>query len=424
MQFDATQVRRVMLSGFPLGGCDDVVARLRQGGVRVVSLLADADAVVVPDDANGRGRAAVGDVGLPVVALREVLVRAGGVTACREPLEVTAGGVRVCDVELPRVEARDPELVPDLAQFRGVCLDRAFLLLARTVARCLRDALPCLLEGPTATAKTTTVQWVAAATGHPVARLNLSGQSETGELVGRFVPDDRPDAAATWRFQPGVVPRAMERGWLVLLDEVNLAEPQVIERLNSALERPPTLVLSEHDHRVYGGGGQPVAPGFRLVGTMNPAEYSGRSVLSPSFRDRWVVTCRADAPDEEGVRQLVHFLLTGEQPHVVLPFGVFRGPPTEPVHPALAPALELAAPLARLHCTLGEARLGRRRRERPTFTRRGLLAALELAAIDAGHGRDPRLALVEAVHATYVERLADQADRDAVQATMRAVQFD
>ena len=65
----------------------------------------------------------------------------------------------------------------------------------------------------------------------------------------------------------------MRKGWWVLLDEVNLAEPQILERLNSVLEVEPTLILTEYDNSPI----DPVHPGFRLFATMNPAEYAGRS---------------------------------------------------------------------------------------------------------------------------------------------------
>src|SRR5262249_45468178 len=96
--------------------------------------------------------------------------------------------------------------------------------------------------------------------------------------------DSRPlTPVSQWRWQDGPVVTALKRGWWVLLDEVNLAEPQILERLNSVLERDPMLVLTEHDHSAFGPGGQPIHPDFRLFATMNPAEYSGRSVLSPAY---------------------------------------------------------------------------------------------------------------------------------------------
>ena len=40
-------------------------------------------------------------------------------------------------------------------------------------------------------------------------RLNLNGQTDTGELVGRYVPAE----AGGWRFAEGLVPRAMRNGF-------------------------------------------------------------------------------------------------------------------------------------------------------------------------------------------------------------------
>lgn len=48
--------------------------------------------------------------------------------------------------------------------------------------------------------------------------------------------------APAWVFQAGYSPRALRQGWWVILDEINLAEPQVLERLNPVLEQPSSLV--------------------------------------------------------------------------------------------------------------------------------------------------------------------------------------
>ena len=83
-----------------------------------------------------------------------------------------------------------------------------------------------------------------AASAKAAPKLSGNFESDTGELVGRFVPAAERQAAAPWRFREGLIPEAMRRGHWVVLDELNLAEPQVLERLNPVLEQPPTLVLS------------------------------------------------------------------------------------------------------------------------------------------------------------------------------------
>ena len=81
-------------------------------------------------------------------------------------------------------------LAPSPAEFVHFCIDAltAETLLHVVDAVVMRE--PCLLEGDTSTAKTSSVLYVAAQVGQPVVRINLHGQTDTGELVGRFVPND------------------------------------------------------------------------------------------------------------------------------------------------------------------------------------------------------------------------------------------
>jgi midasin len=163
---------------------------------------------------------------------------------------------------------------------------------------------PCLLEGETSTSKTTSIEYLAALTETPLVRMNLSGQTDTSELIGKFVPNDGQlqisfdellrqvsslsdasraiverahtegrglsllDASRVataeglgvpeWRWQNGVIPEAMQKGRWVILDELNLGEPQVLERLNPVIERHPSLTLTEQWWRAHcGGGGNP-----------------------------------------------------------------------------------------------------------------------------------------------------------------------
>jgi MoxR-like ATPase len=255
--------------------------------------------------------------------------------APRPFVELAADRLRLGSVMLPRrVGPREP-LAPDPADFVHFCLDGLTASTLEHIATSVLLREPCLLEGETSTSKTSSILYLASLLNQPVARLNLNGQTDTGELVGRFVPQNlqnelplsrtelqqemewlEPEtrmilerarqanrpltrvevqqimanermASLPWRWQDGLVVQAMRSGWWVVLDEVNLGEPQILERLNSVLESNPTLVLTENDNSVLGPGGTAVHPDFRIFATMNPAEYSGRSVLSPAYRDRW-----------------------------------------------------------------------------------------------------------------------------------------
>ncbi|MFM2152978.1 MAG: hypothetical protein RL199_1413, partial [Pseudomonadota bacterium] len=206
-----------------------------------------------------------------------------------------------------------------------------------------------------------------------------------------------------------------------------------VERLNPVLECPPSLVLTEHDGRVYGEGGDvAVDPHFRLFATMNPAEYSGRSVLSPAFRDRWSLWTFVDAPGEAELKAMLRCLAFGEQPEFTQGGTLWRASPTAPVHPGLAAAPEadeLLARLAAFHVAVasasgqagGGAELGRARRERYVFTRRTLLAAMKLFAAAVERGETATVGLRQAIELMYVERVAPGPDRQAIRAAQRAV---
>jgi MoxR-like ATPase len=370
-------------------------------------------------------------------------------------VEVTADRVRIANVWLPRRETSDEPFIPEPAGFGHFCLDgrTAETLAHLAAAVALRE--PCLMEGETSTSKTSTVLYLASLLRQPVVRINLNGQTDTGELVGRYVPSAResgdrsqesgktapvmtPDSGpltpgSQWRWQDGPVVMALKRGWWVLLDEVNLAEPQILERLNSVLERDPMLVLTEHDHSAFGPGGRPVHADFRVFATMNPAEYSGRSVLSPAYRDRWRAHRFIPRPGEVEYRAMLEFLVFGRQPEVTVLGRAYPGARQPAPLAALAswPEIRTLLPaLASFHVALENAsgqaddtaRLGARRKERYIFTRRGLLSFVEYLAspFGLGDGAPSRRAVREALLRYYLGRVSSPADQRTIVQLVKA----
>ena len=397
--------------------------------------------------------------------------------------------VRILDVPVHCVTPGP--LTPPLELFAHYTLDGPTLKTLRFLARAVTLRQPCLLEGETATSKTSSIQFLAALTGHQLVRINLNGQTDTSELVGRYVPNEsevrlpvdelmrhlelledesrmilerartsdrrlthveKQQIAANegivppqWRFQEGLIPRALREGWWVILDEVNLAEPQVLERLNSVLERAPTLVLTEGPGTRFGPTGDvPVHPDFRIFATMNPAEYQGRSVLSPAYKDRWVATWQATAPGELEYRQMLEHLVFGTQPVVEV-----DGTPWTGGEAGAAPYAELAdvpglrtflSRLAALHAGLVRMAtpadgkppsLGVSRRERYIFSRRGLLAVLDglarLALVDPRTGASlrfadaPQAVAADTLEAVYLDRVRGAEDRNRITQLLRSL---
>ncbi|MBK7860663.1 MAG: AAA family ATPase [Archangiaceae bacterium] len=239
----------------------------------------------------------------------------GGAVVTVTPPSVTVGGVPLrLDIE----PGRDLRAVPRAAE--------ADLVMTATTERNLRliaaewrRARPVLLEGPTSAGKTSAVRYLAYKTGTPYRRINLSQFTDVSDLLGRYVGgekrfteadlkkktdaevaglsqeyglgdgltrDEQIDQLLEAQLQPrwvdGAVVQAMRKGEVLLLDEINLARPEVIERLNSLFDDDGNLVLTEHRNEI-------VEPhrNFRIFGTMNPSSYAGRARLSEAMRSRW-----------------------------------------------------------------------------------------------------------------------------------------
>ena len=86
---------------------------------------------------------------------------------------------------------------------------------------------PVLLEGPTGTAKTKSVEILCEEMGLKLRRFNLSSETKTSDLFGRYIGD--PDSFSGIDFQEGVFIEAFKNGYTLLLDEINLASNQVLQ---------------------------------------------------------------------------------------------------------------------------------------------------------------------------------------------------
>lgn len=97
----------------------------------------------------------------------------------------------------------------------------------------------------------------------------------------------RSDSKFAFAFVQGKIVRALRNGEWVLLDEINLATPDILESIASLLHHgddgAPSVLLSEAGdvERVYGH------PNFRIFGAMNPATDAGKRDLTPGLRSRF-----------------------------------------------------------------------------------------------------------------------------------------
>ncbi len=424
------QGSRLCISGLSAAATTTVRQVLLELGAEATSFRPGADGIILPDNASGSDRAEALAQGYTVFTVSELTRIARGAEEDRAAIEIGEKTLRILDIEIP-CGSESPVL--DSNRFKHLCLDRLFLTTARKAALAVRHGIPCMLEGETATAKTTAILWLAMMARQNAIRVNLSGQTDTGELIGRFIPSTQSgENRPAWEFSEGYIPRALRNGWWVILDEVNLAEPQVLERLNPVLELPPTLVLTEHDGRRFGSGGDvPISANFRLFGTMNPSEYAGRATLSPAFRDRWGIWGHIGKPSEPELLDMLRCLVTGESPAFVWEGVRWISPHSEAIYPALGDFPDLETTLksissfhARISGAAGEneapASIGRVRRERYVFTRRTLLNAMRLIHENAKGASRLRGVAARVMAEIYIQRLSDPADRAAALTLLRA----
>jgi midasin (ATPase involved in ribosome maturation) len=148
--------------------------------------------------------------------------------------------------------------------------------------------LPVLLQGPTAAGKTSLVAHLADITGKKLVRINNHEHTDVAEYLGSYVST----ADGALQFYEGPVIQAARSGDWIVLDELNLAPPEVLEALNRLLDDNREIRIPETGEVVK------AAKSFTIFATQNPPGlYGGRKDLSRAFRGRFVEVQVDDMPD-------------------------------------------------------------------------------------------------------------------------------
>ena len=402
------------------------------------------------------------------------------------PIEIDeeTGKIFVLDTEIP-YNPQKGKFVPPTEKFYPFVLDERTLATIEKIATAVELREPCLLEGETSTSKTSSIEYLAMASNNEVMRMNLNGQTDTSELIGKFVPNDgqlqiefdqvlkqidqlsetsrnillaanrdgrgltlidsQKIAAAEgikipdWKWQDGIIPEAMKKGRWVILDEINLAEAQILERLNPVLEKNPALTLTENNGEKIGPGGDtPLSDKFRIFATMNPAEYSGRSPMSPAYKDRWTSYKYVENPAEKDYEAMMKLMVYGEQPKVAFRGKEYRADDQESLYPTLEtiPGFRsFIAKMAKFEVTLEalarERKIGKDRQEKYIFTRRGLIEFMaylsEKSIVDRKTGErvsikdNPKEIILRAIQYYFLDKISNADDRKKVEDQLAAI---
>jgi len=255
------------------------------------------------------------------------------------------------------------------------------------LGRSLRLNENVLMVGTTGVGKTSLVKYLAALTNNELRRINLSDMTDNTELIGGYKPSNN----GSFEWQDGIITEALRKGQWLLLDEINLAEPAILERLNSLLDDDRFITLTEKNNEVV-----KAHPNTKIFATMNPSSYSGRKELSEAMLNRFHRTYVDPYPPEELV-QILEGLSGGKVDKKVLMQMVM-------FHNAVADMAD--------HRQIGK-------RDGPyPYTLRDLIKWTE--RINKLEGTRPLNDLITSEgKEIYIDRLKTDADRKAVEDTMR-----
>lgn len=157
-------------------------------------------------------------------------------------------------------------------------------------------SMPVLLVGDTGTGKTTIVKDIADDYGKQWIRFNLTGETTVDEFVGKYVLEDK-----STKWEDGILLTAMKQGYWLIVDEINVALPEILFVLHSLLDDERAVMVANHLGEVV----KP-HPEFRFFGTMNPVdEYAGTKDLNKAFKSRFGMILNMGYPEAKVEAEVV-----------------------------------------------------------------------------------------------------------------------
>ena len=132
---------------------------------------------------------------------------------------------------------------------------------------------------------------------------------------------DKPsEEGVAFSFVEGTLVRALREGHWLLLDEINLASAETLERIAAVLEEGGSVALTERGE----ADALKRHPDFRVFGAMNPPTDFGKKELPPSIRARFTELYVPPLTADEDLQLVVLGILRPILPH----------PPVTPTHAA------------------------------------------------------------------------------------------
>ena len=155
---------------------------------------------------------------------------------------------------------------------------------------------PVFITGLSGNGKTFGVEQACAQLGRELIRINFTNETDESDLIGGFRLKANSNGATETVWQDGPVIEALERGAILLCDEIDVADANKILVLQSVMEGNGIFL------KKVGRYVKP-ASGFNVIATANTkgkgsddGRFIGTNVLNSAFLDRFAITLEQEYP--------------------------------------------------------------------------------------------------------------------------------
>jgi len=153
---------------------------------------------------------------------------------------------------------------------------------------------PIWITGEAGCGKTTSVEQACANTAREYIRINCSAETDESDLIGSYELIDGQTV-----FKKGPVLVAMERGAVLLLDEVEACRPETLFCMQSVLEGGRVFVKPLNQYVSPAHGFTVFATGNTRGRGSESGRYSGLKIMNTAFLDRFNGMIHQDYPPRE-----------------------------------------------------------------------------------------------------------------------------
>ncbi|CAF0790029.1 unnamed protein product [Adineta steineri] len=224
-------------------------------------------------------------------------------------------------------------LIPDRRQLPSLVQTSTMRNNRQRIIECIRTPIHLLLQGETGVGKSSLILDVAADLQKPLIRFNLSSKTDIGGLFGSVKlktvkSGNGQQQEIELEYEEGPFTTAYRHGHWLLLDEMNLAPPNVLQAIEQALESGVLTIPNIEDEndvkdqqnqvkqncRIY-----QIHPEFRLFATQNPSagKYKdARDTQSTALLNRFSIFIVEGPKDDELIDIVTNKLRIGKFPFV------------------------------------------------------------------------------------------------------------